>query len=625
MAKLARMGAYDFNFDVPAGETLAPHPDRVKAYEALLPKETFGFAPSVDDRAAWGRWREDPLGKKMLSLAREYAEQPFPDYNDAAFLACLEQEDVTQINTVLPETRRRQVAFFMAEAIYDEGEFLPVLESDIRALAKLSTWIHPNNDLKRLNFELKTYEPDLVVMHFAAYLGTVDHVLGPRLSPATRELIQAETQRRVFDPLRQRIETGRDVYWWIDVKHNWNAVCLACAAEAAMTLLPAADRAWWLAATEALVKNFRDGFTDDGVCTEGVGYWSYGFIHYILLGELLRMGTANTIDLLDEPKMGRVALFPDHVEIMPGVFPTYADCHLGAVPTFWARHWLDNRLGTARREVEPVTDGTDPFDGMGVQFVGELMLWMFRTHDPRRPQRSALPVALRNWFEDAALLVCRPASTTTRRWAATFLGGDNGVNHNHNDLGTFTVVLDGKALVLDPGAEIYSFRTFSANRYDSQLLNSYGHPVPRVAGRLQEAGPQWRATVLETDFTADVDRVVLDLRAGYDVPTLRRLEREFVYDRRGAGSLTIVDRVEFSEPSEFETALITLGQFEIDGARVRLRDGEAAIDANVTIDGAELACDTDTINQPPHPHRIALRCAKPVRSATITTVLRPVA
>ena len=618
------MGAYDFNFDVPAGETLAPHPDRVRAYEAILPREPFGLAPSANDRQAWGRWRNDPFGQKMLALARGYAAQPFPDYTDAAFIRCLEQEDVTQINTVIPETRRRQVAFLMAEAIYDEGEFLAGLESDIRELAKLRTWIHPNNDLQRLNFDLKTYEPDLVVMHFAAFLGTVDHVLGARLSPEVRELIRAETKRRVFEPLRTRPETGRDVYWWIAVTHNWNSVCLACAAEAAATLLPAPDRAWWLAATESLVKNFRDGFTDDGVCTEGVAYWSYGFIHYILLGELLRIGTSNTIDLLDEPKMGRVALFPDHAEIFPGVFPTYADCYLGSQPTFWARHWLDNRLGMRRREVQPVSDGTDPFADMGLQFTGELMLWMFRTHDPRQTQRSALPLALRNWFEDAALLVCRPADTTTRRFAATFLGGDNGVNHNHNDLGTYTVVLDNVALVVDPGAEIYSFRTFSEHRYDSRLLNSYGHPVPRVAGRLQEAGPQWRATVLETTFADDVDRVVLDLRAGYDLPTLRSLEREFVYDRRGPGSLTIVDRVAFSEPSDFEAALITLGQFEIAGNRVKLSDGAVAIEAVVTIDGAELASETDTIDQPPNPKRIALRCAEPVRAATITTVLRPV-
>src|SRR6185312_2322167 len=198
------------------------------------------------------------------------------------------------------------------------------------------------------------------------------------------------------------------------------------------------------------------------------------------------------------------------------------------------------------------------------------------------------------------------------------------VNHNHNDLGTFTVVLDGRTLVLDPGAEVYSFRTFSEQRYESQLLNSYGHPVPRVAGRLQEAGAEWRARVIIREFSPDTDRMVLDLRTAYDVPTLKKLEREFVFDRRGAGSVTIVDRVEFTAPAAFESALVTLGEVTMNGAKIRLTDGAATLEAEVSVDGAKLEIVQDKINQPPHPTRIALRCRGEVSHATMKTVLRPV-
>jgi hypothetical protein len=177
--------------------------------------------------------------------------------------------------------------------------------------------------------------------------------------------------------------------------------------------------------------------------------------------------------------------------------------------------------------------------------------------------------------------------------------------------------------VLDPGLETYSYRTFSEKRYDSQLLNSYGHPVPCVAGRLQEAGAEFRTRVLAKEFTADTDRMVLDLRGAYNVPTLRKLEREFLFDRRGAGSLTITDRVEFSEPSAFESALISLGKATIEGTRIRLDDGKAALNAEVSCEGAALEFPTDTITQPPHPTRVALRCQGDVLTAVIRTVLRP--
>lgn len=618
------MGAYDFNFDLPAGETYVPSSDRRRALQALLPKVPFAIAPVVTDRAAWARWADDSFGRQVLATARELATAPFPDYSDAAYLDCLQREDVTHINQVMPLARKRQLAFFLAEAIYDQGEFLAVLGADTRSLAALRTWIHPGNDLKKLNFDLKTVEPDLGVVHFAENLALIDFVLGPRLPADLRALIRAEVDRRVLAPLRARLESGRDIYWWINVKHNWNAVCLACVAHTAAALVPdAADRAWWLAFAESLVKNFRDGFADDGVCTEGVGYWSYGFMHYISLSELLRFGTGNTIDLLDEPKMARVARFPERVELQPGVFPSFADCGLNPKPLTWASLWLDNRTGTADHATVPAPAGTDPFAGMGLQTATEPLLWMFRTRDPRAPHQPARAPELRNWFENSALLVCRPGPATTRRLSATLLGGHNGVNHNHNDLGTFTVVLDGRTLVLDPGMEVYSFRTFSEKRYDSQLLNSYGHPVPRVAGRLQEAGPQWCARVLVKEFSPDTDRMVLDLRGAYDVPGLKKLEREFIFDRRGAGVVTVIDRVEFSTPAAFESALITLGKVAIDGAKVRLTDGDAVLVAEVSVEGAKLEISIDTINQPPHPTRVALRCAGDIKSATLRTVLRP--
>lgn len=618
------MGAYDFNFDLPPGETYVPNSDRVRALQALMPADRFAIAPNADDRAAWDRWRDHPLGRRILRDARELATQPFPEYNNATYLDSLEREDVTKVNQVMPLTRRRQATFLLAEAIYNQGEFIAVIGTDAAELAKLNSWIHPGNDLKRLNYDLKTVEPDLGVVHFAETLAFTDYILGPRLPAATRTLIREEVNRRVLAPTRRRIESGRDLNWWIRVKHNWNSVLLSCIAQTACAIEDnPADRAWWIAFCEAQVKRFRDDYTDEGFCTEGVSYWSYGFIHYISISELLRVATRGVIDLLDEPKMALAARFPDHAEIQPGIFPTFADCALNVKPVTWARLWIDNRAGTVTQPLEPVPAGIDPFEAMTIQMMPEPLLWMFRTRDPDRPHRLTYTPGPREWFDQPSLLICRPTAATTRRFSATFLGGHNGVNHNHNDLGTFTVVLDGRVLILDPGPEVYSYRTFSEKRYDSQLLNSYGHPVPRVAGQLQQAGAAFRARVLTKEFGDETDRIVFDLRGAYDVPVLRKLEREFLYDRRGAGSLTITDHVEFSEPAAFETALITLGKFTVDGGNIRIHDEHAALTATVTSEGAPLETALDTINQPPHPLRLALRCQGDVRTATIRTVIKP--
>lgn len=618
------MGAYDFNFDLPAGETFIPRPERVQALLSLMPEKPFTIAPKADDRAVWSPWMEHPFGKLVLQTAREITSQPFPNYNNATWLASLEQRSTTKINEVHKLVRHRLTVHLLAEAMFDRGEFIPSIADNVSQIAKLNTWTHPNNDLKRLNYDGKTQEPDLHTVHFSETLGLTDFILSQRLPSATRTIIREEINRRLFAPLRERIESGRDLYWWLAVKHNWNAVCLATITHTAMAILPRAEeRAWWLAFAQGHVINFRDSFTDDGFCTEGVAYWSYGFMHYVLLSELLRIATRGVVDLLDEPKMARAARFATCVEIQPNVYPTFADCNLDVRPYNWMRHWLDNRLGTPPLPTEPCPAGTDPFAGMTLVMVNEALLWMFRTRDPYQPMQAVIAPPLRNWFEQSMLLISRPGSHTSRQFAATFLGGHNGVNHNHNDLGTFTVILDAQAFILDPGLEVYSYRTFSEKRYDSQLLNSYGHPVPKVADQLQEAGAEWHARILRKEFTDDTDLMTLDLHGAYKVPGLRKLEREYLFDRRGSGSLKITDRVEFAEPSNFESALITLGEVAINGAEIIITHDQTSIRATVTAKGADLEFATDTINQPPHPKRIRSTCRNKVRSAVIETLIRP--
>jgi len=185
------------------------------------------------------------------------------------------------------------------------------------------------------------------------------------------------------------------------------------------------------------------------------------------------------------------------------------------------------------------------------------------------------------------------------------------------------VLLDGQDFIYDPGLEVYSMRTFSKQRYESQLLNSYGHPVPRIAGQLQQVGPTHQAPTLLTEFSDDVDRMVLDLRGGYDCPTLRKLEREFLYDRRGDGSLTITDTVEFSEPTDFESALITPAEVTGDGTLLRLSQGDTAVTVDFADCSSPLTVSRDTINQPPHPTRLALAPAGPVTTLTTRFVIRP--
>ncbi len=199
---------------------------------------------------------------------------------------------------------------------------------------------------------------------------------------------------------------------------------------------------------------------------------------------------------------------------------------------------------------------------------------------------------LRTWFRDAGVLICRPAPESVCKIGVALKGGHNAEHHNHNDVGSYVVVAGKTPVLVDPGAEVYTRRTFSSKRYVSGVLNSLGHPVPRIAGKLQRTGGRARGTVLRTDFTDAADTLVIDYRAAYDVATLKKLTRTFTYSRGGAGSLTVSDEAAFSKPTTYETALITLGKCQ-----------KAAPNAITVTDGGQsLRINIDTADAPQDTH-----------------------
>jgi hypothetical protein len=206
-------------------------------------------------------------------------------------------------------------------------------------------------------------------------------------------------------------------------------------------------------------------------------------------------------------------------------------------------------------------------------------------------------------------------------------GGHNGEHHNHNDVGSYVVVVGGQAVLVDPGSEVYTARTFGPRRYESNVLNSWGHPVPVVNGRLQRTGREARAAVLEAEFTEATDRLVLDLTSAYEAPGLEVLRRTFVYDRRGGGGLMVTDEARFSEPRRFGTALVTLGRWERTGPRtLRVYDTMSGVDVNVST-STEFAVSAETIDEDVRarakPTRIGIGLREPVLEATIALTIRP--
>ena len=597
---------------------------RIQAIAAWLPAQPAGFAWPISNRGAWQKLAADPAFTNVLPKAEALLAQKLPAQPDRLFLEFSQTGNRTHWQKVAGERRGRVAAFTLAEAFENSGRFIPALEKTIAALCAEKTWVMPAHDGELKNFHGEDVTPDLGATGLAAELAEADFVLGDKLSPATRQLIRDQVNRRVLGPMRDSLAGRRPEIFWLRVPMNWNAVCVGNSVFAALALLDSrADRAYFAAAGEHCIRYYLSGFTPDGYCAEGVGYWNYGYGHFILLTEILRQATGGKIDLLNDDQAIAPALFCLRSEVLPGIFPTISDCPPGSRPSAQLTAYVCGRLGLAA--------GKKPLLGESSDLTLTLMLAGLDGNLPVvRKLENFNESPLRSFFGGGGVLIARTAAGASPPFAVVLKGGNNNEPHNHNDVGSFSVIVGTNMVICDPGGEVYTKRTFSAHRYDSKVLNSFGHAVPVVAGSLQKAGADARGVILETNFTDVADTFKLDIRSAYPLPGLQKLDRTFVFTRGESPALEVRDEVNFSVPEKFETALVTWGKVKAAGANTLvITDGDRAVRVTIDTQGREYKWRVEKIDEDVQsrrkPYRLGIALNSAIASGIITLRITPVA
>ncbi|UCG17123.1 MAG: heparinase II/III family protein [Phycisphaerales bacterium] len=604
----------------------APPQSRVDEIAAMLDERPSGLGRPCADRRAWdGLARHKPF-QAVVTAAEHLLDDPIPEQPDELYLDYSRTGNRKPWERVAHARRGRIKTLVVAECVENDGRFLPAFEQLVRALCAEPTWVYPAHDPTLGNFRGERVDIDLGSSYVAGELALARYVLGDKLGKETRALIDAKVRARVLDPFREMALGRREANWWLECTNNWNSVCLAGVSTAALSLVEdPTERAFYIAAAEQYSKNFLRGFTADGYCSEGLGYWNYGFGRYALLAEAIDQATHGGLNLMSVDASRLPAQFGSRVEIIGGVYPTFADCPMNTKPDRTLVTYVNRRLKLGRRAGEH--ERADPRRGSLAQTLA-FTDWSGAPRSARKPHVSADP-ALRTWFEEAGVLICRPAGGKPGRLGVAIKGGHNAEHHNHNDVGSFIVVAGDRPVLADPGTEVYTARTFSSRRYESKVLNSFGHPVPVVAGALQRCGADARGRVLKADFTDARDTLVLDLHAAYAAETLQRLEREFTFERGDVERLVVTDTIELSQPASFEVALVTFGTWrQVTPHLLRVDDQGRAVDVELLTEGLEVAVTAEQIDENVRtkrkPTRIAIRTVQPVRAARLTMRISPV-
>jgi len=596
---------------------------RIDELAAMLPQGVRGMGDPVTVRARWDELAKLPSAAGTLKSAGVYLDTPPPDLPDDLYLDFSRTGNRDNFQRPYGQRTGRISALVLAECLENQGRFLAAIERDVLALCDERSWTMPAHDSSLTNFKGTQLTIDLGSSNRAWLLATTDWLLGDRLRPSVRQHIRQECRRRVLDVYLAAVRAGDTRgNWWMTTTNNWNAVCTAGVVGTAFALADdRRERAEVLAAMELSNPFFISGFTDDGYCSEGMGYWDYGYGHYLMLGDMVLKATGGRLDLFaGNPKLLRISSFPANLAVQPGLAPAFADCGVNPRPSSASLALVHRHLP----EAVPSPVRWDPLAGGAIHV--SLFAFDEDTFAIAQAQDQAAPtLPLHTWFDQAGILVSRSAPGASPAFGAAFKGGHNAEHHNHNDVGSYVIGLDGHAYLLDPGGEVYTRRTFSSRRYESQVLNSFGHPVPVVAGKLQSPGGQARGEVLAADFSDAVDRLVLSLKSCYEVAELQRLERTFEH-RRAEGAMVIEDRVKLASPQPFGTALITLDRVHrrTDGSLV-VYDARRAVTVTVEAEGGVLDFALEPIDNPGRasPKRLGFTFTAPITEARVRFTVRP--
>ena len=593
---------------------------RIKEIAAMLPAQPAGIGRPISDRAAWKKLAQRPWTAETLKAA-EAAAATEPANPDELYLDYSKTGNRDRWQKVAFAQRTRLTALVLAEGIENKGRFLPAIEKTIAAICKERTWVFSAHDGRLVNWNGTLVEIDLGAAMTAWDMATFSQILGDKLAPETRQLVSREVERRVLTPFRDMVQGRRGNAGWMTVTNNWNAVCLAGVTGAALaTIEKPEDRALYVAAAEHYIRYFLKGFTPDGYCSEGLGYWNYGFGNFVMLAETVRQSTGGKLDLMALPQAAGPSMFALQSEIISDIYPSIADCAPGTLPSAPLVAYVSRRFGL----------GNPPAGFEKPSRVGYYTIFYEFLPADLPPVTSAKikpTVGLRTWFADGGVLICRP-DAAAGAFAACLKGGHNAEHHNHNDVGSFSVISGKTLLICDPGSEIYTARTFSGKRYDSDVLNSFGHAVPVVAGKLQRPGADARAKILRDEMTDAQDTLAMDIASAYPVPALKRLERTFTYRRGNAPSLVVRDDVEFAKPDGFETALVTWGKWEkLSETEFRISEGGDAIRVAIDTGGRPFEI-TDNVleadvHTKTHAHRVGIALKSPVDKASVTLTITP--
>ncbi len=501
--------------------------------------------PPASDRRAWRRAlkleHNQVFSAWFTKKAEKIAREPIPELTAALYMEYNLAASRVAYETPYFKRRFNLEMLILAESAEFKGRFMGPIIEYLWSIAGEPVWCLPAHNQN-------PYDPlpdpsehfvDLFAAATGMLLAQTLNLLESELyqiSPSLVSMLRNAMLRRVIEPL----EVEPFPFWWGCGRNNWTPWCCSnCLGTALTVLQDDPPRLKKLIDTlSAPIQRFYEKYPEDGGCDEGPGYWNVSPCVFLVFLEQL----PEESPIFAEPKFRRMGEYITDASFGNDSFAAFADAN----PRTGIAASLAWRYGERCKSAKLRDFAMEALHGFKrgpIRIQEDLHSALFRSlafifwlpkkfYYPADPQPSTV------WYPDTQLLFAK-----NRRFALAAKGGHNAENHNHNDVGEFIIMHQGKPIIIDPGVKQYDRFTFSGRRYESWVINAEGHNVPQFNDIMQQHGREYCADKVSRQG----DSLSMDIAKAYPKQAgVKKCLRQIEFSDR---EITIHDRWQLTADS----------------------------------------------------------------------------
>lgn len=354
-------------------------------------------------------------------------------------------------------------------------------------------------------------DPDKIIDLFSAEtaqaLSELLIIHEDKIDKSLKNHIKKRINERVIEPFLN------NTWDWESQTHNWNAVCSGCMGIVGLLIANEGKQKEIIYKVEKALKYYLSGFGDDGASLEGVGYWTYGFGYYNYYKALKG-------EIFDENynKVKTIANFPNIIQISENTFVPFSDVPVNMSVATGLLSYLYKNYNIKVPFVTKISS-LDFDQCFRWAHLSRNLWWTTEEIFNKKPSDSV------EFLEDAQWMVLRKDKVTF-----AIKGGNNEEPHNHNDLGSFIVAVNGNIVLTDLGAGLYTAGYFGEERYSYDQTRSYWHSVPLINNLEQIVGTK-KCEILNRKINNSNVELELDLTYAYPEKLINSCTREVIYSK----------------------------------------------------------------------------------------------